>query len=185
MCKNSSMIIYNHSALHRIIPMFRDLSRTFRNGVVNMVSSDDLVILSHLRRDSRTNLSSISKFLAMPVSTVFDKIKRYNTTIITRNTVLIDFKKLGYQLKISILLKAKSRDSLKTFLESNFNVNRVYRVNNGFDFIVEAIFKDLLQVQDFEDSLEPFGIQSMQQYYMLEEIKEEGFFSEPELVNLV
>jgi len=152
-----------------------------------MVSVQDLLILSYLRQDSRVNLTAISKSTSVPVSTIFDKIKRYNTGLIKRSTVLIDFRKLGYNLKLTILLKVKpeSRDSLRKFLESHFNVNSIYRVNNGFDFIIEGIFKNLIQVQDFEDALGQFDILSMQQYYILEEVKEEGFISEPSMIKMV
>jgi len=152
-----------------------------------MVSFQDLLILSYLRQDSRVNLASISRRTCMPISTIFDRVKKYNSGLITRSTVLIDFRKLGYNLKLTILLKVKpeSRDSLRKFLESHFNVNNVYRVNNGFDFIIEGIFKNLLQVQEFEDNLTQFDVLSMQQYYILEEVKEEGFISEPSMLKMV
>ena len=149
-----------------------------------MITNKDLQIIAHLRQDSRKNLTLISKEIAMPISTVFDRIKRYNNGIITRNTILVDFKKLGYNMKLNMLIKTKteSRDRLRKFLEEHGSVNNVYRVNNGFDYIIEAIFKNLVQVQEFEDALEKYDIQSIQQYYILEEIKEEGFISEPEMI---
>jgi len=149
-----------------------------------MITNKDLQIIAHLRQDSRKNLTLISKEIAMPISTLFDRIKRYNNSIITRNTVLVDFKKLGYNMKLNILIKTKteSRDRLRKFLEDNVNINSIYRVNNGYDFIIEGIFKNLIQVQAFEDTLEQYDIQAMQQFYILEEVKEEGFISQPDMI---
>jgi len=152
-----------------------------------MLNNKDIQILAHLRQDGRRNLTQISKHTMMPISTIFDRIKKYENNIIKRNTILIDFKKLGYELKVNILVKTKpeNRDEMKKFLEAHFNVNTIYRINNGFDFMVEGLFRNLLQLQEFQDGMERVGLLNVQEFYILEEIKEEGFISEPELAKLL
>jgi hypothetical protein len=51
--------------------------------------------------------------------------------------------------------------------------------------LIEAVFKNMLQFQEFNDQLETIGIQQKQEFYVLEEIKEEAFISEPNLINLI
>jgi len=81
----------------------------------------------------------------MPISTIFDRIKKYQNTFIKRNTILVDFKRMGYELRVNILIKTKpeSRADLRKYFETHFNVNTVYRINNGYDFMVEVLFKNL------------------------------------------
>jgi DNA-binding Lrp family transcriptional regulator len=64
-------------------------------------NNDDFEILAHLRQNSRTNLTKISKETAVPISTIFDRIKRYNKDVIIKNTVLLDFRKIGYEHKVT------------------------------------------------------------------------------------
>src|SRR3989339_429984 len=141
------------------------------------MNTDDLKIIAHLRQDSRRNLTRISKHTMMPVSTIFDRMKKYNKDIITKSTILVDFKKLGYDIKVNILVKIcqEKRDPLKNFLESCLSVNSVYRINNGFDYFIEAIFKDMMQSEQFNDKIDALGAELKQVHYILEEIKREEF----------
>lgn len=154
---------------------------------MNALGLDDLKILAHLRQDSRKNLTKISRQTLVPISTIFDRLKKYHKDIITKNTILIDFKKLGYELKVNILLKTSQdkRETLRIFIEKNWNVNNVYRINNGYDFMVEAVFKNMIQLEDFNDNLERIGIINKQEFYILEDLKKEAFISQPEFVEML
>lgn len=151
------------------------------------MNTEDLKIIAHLRQDSRRNLTKISRHTLMPISTIFERIKKYNKEIITKSTVLVDFKKLGYNIKVNILVKVcqEKRESLKKFLESCLSVNSVYRINNGFDYFIEAIFKDMLHFEQFNDKIDSLGVESKQVHYVLEEIKREEFISQPDLVDMI
>ena len=153
---------------------------------MNTININDLKILAHLRQDSRKNLTKISKQTLVPISTIFDRLKKYNRDIIKKSTILIDFKKIGYELKVNILIKTtqEKREEMKQFIDKNWNVNNVYRINNGFDFMVEVVFKNMMQLEEFNDRLERIGVVAKQEFYILEEIKKEAFISEPDLVGL-
>ena len=63
------------------------------------------------------------------------------------------------------------------------NVNSIYKINNGFDFQVEVIFRNLKEVEAFVESLEDsFSITSKQIYYVIDELKKECFLTNPNLV---
>jgi DNA-binding Lrp family transcriptional regulator len=152
-----------------------------------MMAEKELVILSHLRQDARKNLTAISKETGIPVSTIFDKLRRYEEEgMIKKHTAMLDFSKLGYEVKVHIALKVprEHRDSLRTYLLKEPLVNSVYRINNGYDFMIEAFFKNINDVHEFVEGLERFRVKSPEEYYVLEEIKKEAFMADPEIVKL-
>ncbi len=147
----------------------------------------ELLLLSHLRKNARKNLTALSRQTGIPVSTLFERIKRYEGGIIRKHTALIDFSRLGFEIRVNIFLKADKsrRDELKRFLMKEQGVNSVFRINNGYDFLVEGIFRNMKEVTDFTEKLEGYKVKEIKEYYTLEEIKKEGFMSDPEYVDAV
>jgi len=140
----------------------------------------DIILMTFLRNNSRENLTKISRLTAIPVSTIFDRIREFEKELIKKHTSLIDFKKIGFDIKVNMLFKVNrdSREEFKEFLMKNENINSVFKVNNGFDFLVEAIFKDMNDLQRFNELLERFNIEAKQEMFILEDIKREGFLSD-------
>ena len=54
----------------------------------------DLLLMTHFRRNSRENLTQISRLTNIPVSTIFDKLREYEKGLIQRHTTLIDFRRI-------------------------------------------------------------------------------------------
>ena len=153
-----------------------------------MLPKKDLLILSELRSNSRETLTKISKNTGIPISTIFDKIKYYQGSLITKHTTLIDFSKLGFNARANIMVKVDrdKREEARKFLLSHQNINSVYKVSNGFDFLIEGIFKNVKEVEDFIDFLGgKFKLEQTQVYYIIEDIKKESFMNNNELLNLV
>jgi DNA-binding Lrp family transcriptional regulator len=72
--------------------------------------------------------------------------------------------------------KKEFRDALQDYLKHHKSINTVYRVNSGFDFMVEAVFRDLKEGNDFIEELsEKFEIEQSHTLHIIEEIKKEGF----------
>lgn len=147
----------------------------------------DVLLMTYFRNNARENLTKISKMTAIPVSTIFDKLREFEKDIIKKHTTLIDFKKMGFDIKINILFKIArdSREEFKQFLVTNENINSVFKVNNGFDFLVEAIFKDMNTMQKFTELIEKFQIEDKQEMFILEDIKREGFLADRMHVELL
>jgi DNA-binding Lrp family transcriptional regulator len=154
---------------------------------LNILEKEDMMILSHLRENARKNLTSISKSTGIPISTIFDKLKKYDGDLIIKHTAMLDFAKLGYEVKVHIMMKVpkENRDDLRTHLLKDARINSVYRINNGYDFMVEAFFKNMKEVNDFSECLEKFKVKDAEEYYVLEEIKKESFMSDPQTVGLL
>jgi DNA-binding Lrp family transcriptional regulator len=148
-----------------------------------MPSQKSLKIYSSLRSNSRKKLTQISKETQIPVSTIFDLIK--GSQIIKKFTALLDFNQLGYSVKVQILLQTSEEEEILTFLKRSFNVNRVYRLNEKFNILLEGYFKSLLEVDSFTRLLsKKFKIKDKKIIYLIEEIITEKFFSDPNLINL-
>ncbi len=141
----------------------------------------DLKLFSTLRQNSRLSLTEMSRKTNIPVSTIYERLRSYYGDIIKRYTVLLDFNKLGYGIRVSIFLKVanNNREKLLRYLEQQQQINNAYRISHGFDILCDAIFTDIGSAEEFTRDLEQkFKLSKIQMFYILEEIKREGFFAE-------
>lgn len=155
-----------------------------------MLKNKDLMMLSHFRNNSRISLTKLSKLTKIPVSTLFDKMKQFESiSLIKKNTVLLDFKKIGFDIKNIMLLSCKNnKEELQKFLLKHPKVNNVFKINNGFDFVIEAVFKNLNDMNEFLKQLERYEIIDKKEFFILEDLKREAFMSSnskyPEFINI-
>jgi DNA-binding Lrp family transcriptional regulator len=153
-----------------------------------MVQKRDLVLLSHLRKNARMGLTAMSKASRVPVSTIYDRLKAYLGTYVVRNTALLDFSQLGFHTRATILFRTdpKARDALRDHLSKSFPVNSLFKINNGYDFCADCVFRDLHELEDFLDRTErQFDIKSKQVFFVIDDIKREAFLSDPSLVDVM
>ncbi len=145
-------------------------------------SEKDLIILNHLRKNSRKSLAVISRETGIPVSTIFDKIAKLERGIIKKYTTLVDFSKIGYNLRINFMIKSSdnNKNALKGFLESNPHVNTLLRINNGYDFYAEMVFKEMSELENFKENLQKMGIKETQEHCIIEDVKKEEFLARDE-----
>jgi hypothetical protein len=90
--------------------------------------------------------------------------------------------------KASIMFKVHKDDMnlLKSFLEKHQNVNSVYRINNGYDFIAEAVFYNITGFKEFIEKInDGFRIKDQKMFHVVEDIKRESFMSEPKLLEII
>ena len=144
-----------------------------------MIKQKDLQIICSLRQNSRMPLTKISRITQIPVSTIYDKLQK--SEAIVRNTVLLDFSKLGYGARGNVLLKVGKEDKqqLHEFLCRNASVNSVYRVNNGYDFMVEGVFRQLKDMEEFLDALKArFSVEDEKTFFIIDEVQREKFLTD-------
>jgi DNA-binding Lrp family transcriptional regulator len=87
-----------------------------------------------------------------------------------------------------MLLKAKpdEKTDLGEYLSRTESINSIYKVNNGYDYIVEGIFRNIMELEEFSEKLDKrFSIKSKQIYYVIDEIKREGFLSNPKTAEIL
>ena len=147
-----------------------------------------LLVMTYLRLNARESLTTLSRKTAIPVSTIYDKLKLYKDHFIIKYTTLINFARLGFNARANILLKADrdSRQALREYLINHYHVNSVYKISNGYDFLVEGIFRNVKEVEDFLDILgDKFTIEETAVYYIVEDLKKETFLNDKNLLDVV
>ena len=149
-----------------------------------MIKQKDLRIMHVLRENSRISLTRMSKRLGIPISTLYDKLKSYQQSVIKKHTCLLDFTQLGYnaRAKVTLQVERADRNHLLEKLLKAPNVNSVYKISNGYDFLIDVIFKDVKELEDYFDILEEqFKIKNRQVYFVIEDLKQEAFLTEIEV----
>lgn len=64
------------------------------------------------------------------------------------------------------------KESMKEFLSKHQDINSVYKINNGFDFMIEGIFKQINDSEAFIDQLEKrFKLLDHKMFFIAEDIK--------------
>ena len=152
------------------------------------MKKDDVRIISHLRQDGRKRLTEISKDTGIPVSTIFEKIRRKTGNYVSRHTCLIDFPRLGMNARAQIALKTvpTQRQELRDYLQKKISVNSLYKINNGYDYLIDVIFSKLKELEEFLEELEEyFKIRTKHVFYVIEEITREEFLSDPMKLDLI
>jgi DNA-binding Lrp family transcriptional regulator len=142
----------------------------------------DLLLLAALRQNARETLTCLSKKTDIPVSTVFDRLKMHEATTIRKHTAIVDFAKLGFSTRVSIAFKVnkEDRESLRDHLLADKNINSVFKINNGYDYLAEGIFRGIKELEEFlEDTDQKFGIRNREVHYIIEDLKREDFLSDP------
>lgn len=143
--------------------------------------------MSCLRANARESLTKMSRRTGIPVSTIYERLKQFEKARIRKHTCLIDFPSIGYDLRIAVLVSCKpdKKQDVKSFVSKSHHVNNVLRVNNGFDYLVEAVFQNMAQVQSFLDKLDTVGVRIRKELYVLDEIVREGFLASKEHLDLL
>lgn len=141
-----------------------------------MIKENDLKIISLLRKNSREKITNISRKTKIPVSTVYDKIRSHEKKLIKKNTSLLDFSKLGYNLRVHFLLRTSQREKIEQFSLQHNNVNSVFRIDGDYDYSMDCIFRNMAEVQSFLGYVNSnFAIEKMSVCYVLDEIVREKF----------
>ncbi len=152
-----------------------------------MVQKKDLMVVSCLRQNARETLTHMSRRIHLPISTIYDRLKNQENDLIVKHTSLLDFAKLGFTTRVTVAFRVEraGRNPLELFLSNHPCVNSLYKINNGYDFLVDGIFRHLKDLQYFIESIEDrFPILEKQLYYIVDDIKRENFLSNPESIDL-
>ena len=143
-----------------------------------MLTRDETLILKHLRVDCRASLARLARKQAIPVSTLFTKVAKLES-VIHKYTSLIDFSKLGHGLKVNMLIRARDLD----LLADHPNINCLSKINNGYDFFLEAIFDNMKSYTLFIEELDRLDIKP-DVFFVVEELKREEFLTKDEHLEL-
>ncbi|MGB9748921.1 MAG: Lrp/AsnC family transcriptional regulator [Candidatus Woesearchaeota archaeon] len=152
------------------------------------ITKKDLMIITELRRNARETLTRLSRKTRIPISTIFDRLKLQEGELIKKHCALIDFQKIGFSIRANILIKVpvEQRNRLVEHLQKELHINTVLRINNGYDFLVEALFRTLKEAEGFVNKLEEeYKIEDKKVFYVIDEIKREEFLSSPVFADML
>lgn len=141
----------------------------------------DIKFLTHLRNNARETLTMISKKTGIPISTLYDRLKIHEQSLITKHTALIDFAKLGYLCRAHIAVKVTidEREVIKEYLMKQNCVNSLYKINNGYDYLIEGVFVHVKEMEDFLERFEQkFKVLEKNVHYIIEDVKRESFMTD-------
>ncbi|MFT4312337.1 MAG: Lrp/AsnC family transcriptional regulator [Candidatus Woesearchaeota archaeon] len=146
-----------------------------------IMDTKELQILSQFRKNARENLTTASRNIRVPISTIHERLKKYEGSVIFRHTTLIDFSKIGFSLRLQLMLKiaSKDRERVGMFLRAHPRVNTVSIISNGFDYMAEVILKNMQEVKLFLKQLEQFSITERHEFFIIDDMKKEAFLSDP------
>ena len=148
-----------------------------------MLEERDIVLLAHLRRNARAKLTHISKQTDIPVSTIFERIRTPLSSYIRKYTCLLNNSEIGFNSRATMILKVdkEQKHEIGQFLEKHQNVNSLYRINNGYDFLIDAVFRQMAHLEEFIEQLErKFKIKQKEIYFIIDEVKQEAFLADPQ-----
>lgn len=153
---------------------------------MNMKEKDRLLI-SYFRQNARTPLTKVSRKTGIPVSTIFDKLRNFEENLIVKHTSLIDVTKLGFFTRAHVFLKInpQEREKLSLYLKKQENVNNIFRVNNGYDILIEGIFSTVKDLENFLEEMQgKFPSCEKNVFFIIEDIVREKFMSDPMIVSI-
>jgi DNA-binding Lrp family transcriptional regulator len=140
-----------------------------------MIKEKELVLLKHLRQNSRRSIADLSKETKIPLSTLFDVLRRVESDYVVKYTSLIDFSKIGYGLRVNFIIKSRKKKELNEFLMKNPNVNSLCSLSGDSDLYAECVFKEMKEVIEFRENIQNIGIEKINEIFVVEEVKKEGF----------
>lgn len=140
----------------------------------------DKVLISHLRRDGRKNVTDISRESKIPATTIYDRVRIVNKKFVKKHSLMLDFEKVGYPIVsyISIEMKDK-KPNLRAYLMENPNVNSLFSMNYGQKLLAEGVFKNMNEMDKFIEYLQcNFNVEKVHADYVTEELKKETFLTD-------
>jgi DNA-binding Lrp family transcriptional regulator len=135
---------------------------------------NEIALLSIVRKNARKSLTEISRELDLPLTTIHDMVNRLESKNIIRGyTIVVNFFKTNFKIRAAMILKAKDKEGLLRFLSAHPNVNTILKVANNYDFMVEVLFKDLLEYERFKEEISHFDTVEKNEIHILETKKYE------------
>jgi Lrp/AsnC family transcriptional regulator, leucine-responsive regulatory protein len=131
-----------------------------RNPHFRSLDAIDSAILRELQNDARKSFSEIGKAVSLSATTVAERIRRLEQEgVIEGYQVKLSAAKLGYPVTAFILARPKGPDVrfIKVARERP-EVLACYRVTGEFSFIAHAIVRDVAQLEELLNHLEPAAV---------------------------
>ena len=144
---------------------------------------ESLLLLEILQNDCKKSLKEIAREMGMPMSTVHEKIKRFEKLkLIKGYRAVLDEKQLGFTVTAFIMVATRCSGGEKTFqrsigetVSSLPHVLETHTLSGEWDLLVKVKFKDVRELGKFvNESIRTIaGIEKTMTMVSIDEIKED------------
>ena len=112
-------------------------------------------LIVELRRNARSKLTEISEASKIPVSTLFDSIHNLESENIIEHKTLVNFEKLGFNTRVFMAFKInlKNKEILEDYMKKAKNINSIFHINSGYDYLIDGVFRNQKELQKFIDEI--------------------------------
>lgn len=130
-------------------------------------------------RNGERNISAIARSLELPISTAADRIKKIKEKYVIKHSSLLDYNKIGYFVNVFLVIKidAEQRPQFLDFLKIQNCVNSIYSVDSGYNFLVELVCKDNMELINWIETLRKNFSLEIMQFQVLKTEEKEKFMS--------
>jgi len=132
----------------------------------------DQKLIEILKENSRTSLREMAKIVPLSPSSIRNRLARLvDKGIIERFTIDVDYRKLGYEIQVIILLTTKpgTSDQIYRALERYEEISKIFWTTGPSNFLCLAQLKDMNDLSKFMtgkiDKLE--GIERVETLFLM------------------
>lgn len=137
----------------------------------------DLAILRSLIKNSRITLSLMSKEIDVPDATISNRLKKLESEIINRYTIILDWQKIGLEITSIIIIQTESEkhELVKEMLSRLEEVSEVYSVSGEYDILIKVWVKSIEELNKLINtkirSID--GVEDLTEMIVMERVKED------------
>jgi DNA-binding Lrp family transcriptional regulator len=126
------------------------------------LKNKDKCVLRALLDNGRLSYSELSRRCGISRQVAFERVKKLSEEGIVKGfSVCLDAEKLGFSFQAYVLIIAKPeeelRNELREFLRNSENVRRIQLLFGRFDFLLELLFRDKVEMTEFLRVMHSFG----------------------------
>jgi len=137
----------------------------------------DLAILRSLIKNSRITISQMSKEIDIPDATISNRLKKLETEVIKRYTMILDWQKLGLEITSIIIIQTESEkhESVKEELSRLEEVSEVYSVSGEYDILIKVWVQGIEELNQLINSKirSIDGVEDLTEMIVMERVKED------------
>lgn len=137
----------------------------------------DLAILRSLIKNSRITISQMSKEIDIPDATISNRLKKLETDVIKRYTLIPDWQKVGLEITSIIIIQTESErhELVKEELSRLKEVSEVYSVSGEYDILIKVWVKSIEDLNQLINSKirSIDGVEDLTEMIVMERVKED------------
>ncbi|HEX3013616.1 MAG TPA: Lrp/AsnC family transcriptional regulator [Methanobacterium sp.] len=137
----------------------------------------DTAILRSLIKNSRITISQMSKEIDVPDATISNRLKKLETDVIRRYTMIPDWQKIGLNITAIIIIQTESEKHqyVKEELSKLEEVSEVYSVSGEYDILIKVWVPSIGELNKLINSKirSVDGVEDLTEMIVMERVKED------------